>query len=158
MIHSPLTCRNRQRGLTLTEILVAMAIFMIGSVGIMALFAAAGQRSAQAEDRLQAALLLDSVCDDLDVAYNTRYALPRQQQAGHPQAYLTANGGVAPPNPLVAITPADWPQPPSVRYNYTIYLEPLPNAPGAVLATVTIYYGRGGNMNTLVYEKVILTN
>ncbi len=168
-------------GFTLTEVLVALGLFTIGMVGIVALFGAAGMTARQAMDTTDASVLLDSILEDLDAHFEARY-LPVDYNAGgsernvegYPEALLTANNGAIPENPAQIAIPPGWPGFNDVQaltgrvslkepMTYTIYFEPLPNTvgpnsatPQCVLAHVTVYWTRNGKTLRLDAEKVIL--
>ena len=58
---SGLSCRRSQRGFTLVEVLVALLIFSLGVLGLVAMQAKATVRAVDAEDRTRAALLADDL-------------------------------------------------------------------------------------------------
>lgn len=54
-------CNRSQRGFTLLEVLVALLLFSVGLLGLVALQAKASRQAVDAEDRTRAALLADDL-------------------------------------------------------------------------------------------------
>lgn len=168
--------QQHRRGFSLTEVLVAMGLFTVGMVGIIALFGAAGMTARQAIDTTDAAVLLDSVMEDIDAHFLVRYRpenYPTEIE-GYPEALIAANNGSIPDSPGSIAIPPGWPGYSDVQaltgrgslaepMTYVVYFEPLPNTadpvtgrPQCVLARVIVFWTRNARSNSLRGEKIIL--
>ncbi|MGE3851401.1 MAG: prepilin-type N-terminal cleavage/methylation domain-containing protein [Planctomycetota bacterium] len=158
--------RRARRGFTLTEILVALGLFMIGSVGVLAVFGAGAMSARDAVDTVDAATLLDSVLEDIRATFHDepKYHPADSEIEGIPDLLLQANGGEMPARAMDIVLPSGWPGHAEIdsvrstprlakRMTYSIFFEALPNTldpatgrPTCVMAHVTVYWLRASSV------------
>ena len=159
---------SSSRGFTLTEILVAMGLFMIGAVGVLAVFGAGTMAARDAVDTVDSAALLDSILEDIRATFHDE---PKYWVAdfpgeieGVPESLLDANNGELPSRAMDIKLPGGWPgvhEIDAVRSSprlakgmtYSIFYEALPNTldpatgrPTCVMCHVTVYWLRAGRV------------
>ena len=75
---------NSRNGYSLIELLVAVAIFAIGVVAVMGLFAAAGRSHRMAVNRTRMALLAQTVLDEIRMEAHEGNSVKEVSGAEHP--------------------------------------------------------------------------
>lgn len=157
--------RSRRAGFTLLEIMVALGVLAIGASAAFALLVAAASAGRRAEHQVNAALLADTVIDDLkaDVTFDLDLSdlplatdvLAEQQQNGP----LPADAPTA-PNAETRYVRRDAVSPSYPDYKYDVAITPIPgpvpDQPWEFLVEVEVRWSDQGQRRNALFSAVLV--
>lgn len=157
--------RTRRAGFTLLEIIVALGVLAIGSTAAFALLVAAASAGRRAEHQVNAALLADTIIDDLaanlaldidltDLPLATTVLAERQERGDLPDDAPTA------PDPETRYVRQDavWPEYPDYKYDVAItpLPGPVPDQPWEFLVEVEVRWSDQGQRRSARFSAILL--
>lgn len=157
--------RSRRAGFTLLEIIVALGVLAVGATAAFALLVAAASAGRRAEHEVNAALLADTVIDDLkaDVGLDLDLSdlplasdvLAEQQQRGD-----ALPGAPAAPNPETRYVRRDAVSPSYPDYKYDVAITPIPgpvpDQPWEFLIEVDVRWSDQGQRRNALFSAVLV--
>src|SRR5690606_11244115 len=153
--------RSRRAGFTLLEIIVAMGVLAIGATAAFALLVAAASAGRRAEHQVNAALLADTVIDDLKADLTFDLDLTDLPLAAEVIAQRQARGDLpadAPtaPNPETRYVDVDAVRPDYPDYKYDLAITPIegpvPDQPWEFLVEVDVRWSDQGQRRNALFS------
>lgn len=149
--------RTRRQGFTLLEIIVALGVLAIGATAAFSLFVAGAASGRRAEHEVNAALIAETVIDDLRDDLTVDLDLSDYPSATDPNA---APGAPAPLNPKTRWLARDGVWPGFEDYKYDLAITPLdgpvPDDPWQFLIEVEVRWSDQGTRRSAQYSTIML--
>lgn len=157
--------RSRQAGFTLLEIMVALGVLAIGASAAFALLVAAASAGRRAEHHVNAALLADTVIDDLKADVTFDLDLSDLPLASAVLAEQEQNGPLPPgsptaPNPETRYVRRDAVSPSYPDYKYDVAITPIagpvPDQPWEFLIEVEVRWSDQGQRRNALFSAILV--
>lgn len=156
--------RSRRAGFTLLEIMVALGVLAIGATAAFALLVAAASAGRRAEHHVNAALLADTVIDDLKADVTLDLDLTDLPLATEVVAELQSRGELPPDAPTPALETryvrrdAVSPSYPDYKYDVAItpIAGPVPDQPWEFLIEVEVRWSDQGQRRSALFSAILV--